>query len=39
MIQALPKCGRDKIDLPARGFSVLMPYRDYASLSVAIGIY
>jgi hypothetical protein len=24
---------------PTRGFSVLFPYRDYVSLSVAIGIY
>jgi len=24
---------------PTRGFSVLSPYRDYVSLSVAIGIY
>jgi len=24
---------------PTRGFSVVLPYRDYATLSVAIGIY
>jgi hypothetical protein len=30
---------RDRIELPTRGFSVLILYRDYVSLSVAIGIY
>jgi hypothetical protein len=29
---------RGRIELPTRGFSVLMLYRDYASLSVAIGM-
>src|SRR5262245_51574592 len=30
---------RDRIELPTRGFSVLLPYRDYVYLSVTIGIY
>jgi hypothetical protein len=30
---------RDRIELPTRGFSVLLPYRDYVTPSVAIGIY
>ena len=29
----------DEAESPTRGFSVLLPYRDYVSLSVAIGIY
>ena len=39
---ANPKRGdvaRDRIELPTRGFSVLLLYRDYVTLSVAIGIY
>jgi hypothetical protein len=38
----LPRGGdvaRDRIELPTRGFSVLLPYRDYVSPLVAIGIY
>ena len=27
------------IELPARGFSVLLPYRNYVTPSVTIGIY
>jgi hypothetical protein len=29
----------DEAESPTRGFSVLLSYRDYVSLSVAIGIY
>jgi len=29
----------NNLDPPTRGFSVLCPYRDYGTLSVAIGIY
>ena len=30
---------RDRIELPTRGFSVLLLYRDYVTLSLAICIY
>ena len=29
---------RDRIELPTRGFSVLLPYRDYVTLSVTMCI-
>ena len=36
---AADDAGVARIDPPTRGFSVLLPYRDYVTLSVAIGIY